>query len=117
MKVTKRLNNGLSGGLGYSWSKNLGTITSTGTYTVAMPVQDPSRAAQEREILRGHRPAADAQLLLQLRGAAIQLLAKRLEAPPAFGLDDRRHLPLPERFSDANTEFDEHSDFGDFRQW
>jgi Carboxypeptidase regulatory-like domain len=42
VKLTKRLNNGLSGGVGYSWSKNLGTITSTGTYTVAMPVQDPS---------------------------------------------------------------------------
>jgi hypothetical protein len=42
IKVTKRLSNGLSGGLGYSWSKNLGTITSTGTYTTAMPVQDPS---------------------------------------------------------------------------
>jgi hypothetical protein len=40
--VTKRLSNGLSGGIGYSWSKNLGTISSTGTYTVAMPVQDPS---------------------------------------------------------------------------
>ncbi len=73
--------------------------------------------AQEREILCGHRPAADAQLLLQLRGAAIQLLAERVEARPACGLDRRRHLPLPERFSDTNTEFDEHSDFGDFCQW
>jgi hypothetical protein len=36
----------LSGGLGYSWSKNLGTITSTGTYTTAMPVQDPSQPAK-----------------------------------------------------------------------
>jgi Carboxypeptidase regulatory-like domain len=40
--LQKRLSNGLSGGVGYSWSKNLGTITSTGTFTVAMPVQDPS---------------------------------------------------------------------------
>jgi hypothetical protein len=42
ISLTKRLSNGLSGGVGYSWSKNLGTITSTGTFTVAMPVQDPS---------------------------------------------------------------------------
>jgi hypothetical protein len=31
-----------------------------------------------------------------------------------FGLDNRRHLPLPERFSDTNNQCDEHSDFGDF---
>jgi hypothetical protein len=43
IKVTKRLRNGLSGGLGYSWSKDLGTITSTGTYTQAIPIQDPTR--------------------------------------------------------------------------
>jgi hypothetical protein len=42
IKVTKRLSNGLSGGLGYSWSRNLGTVSSTGTYTTAIPVQDPS---------------------------------------------------------------------------
>jgi hypothetical protein len=47
VQVTKRLSNGLSGGLGYSWSKNLGTITSTGTYTTAMPVQDPSAPAKD----------------------------------------------------------------------
>jgi hypothetical protein len=32
----------LSGGLGYSWSKDLGTVTSTGTYTQAIPIQDPT---------------------------------------------------------------------------
>jgi hypothetical protein len=42
VKVTKRLSNGLSGGLGYSWSKNMGTVSSTGTYTTAIPIQDPS---------------------------------------------------------------------------
>jgi len=42
VKVTKRLSNGLSGGLGYSWSKNLGTISSTGTYTTTIPIQDPA---------------------------------------------------------------------------
>ena len=42
IKVTKRLSNGLSGGLGYSWSKNLGTVSSTGTYTTTIPIQDPS---------------------------------------------------------------------------
>jgi hypothetical protein len=46
IQVIKRLSNGLSGGLGYSWSKNLGTITSTGTFTTAMPVQDPSQPAK-----------------------------------------------------------------------
>jgi hypothetical protein len=42
IKVTKRISHGLSGGLGYTWSKNLGTVSSTGTYTVATPIQDPS---------------------------------------------------------------------------
>ena len=42
VKVTKRLSNGLSGGLGYSWSKDLGTVSSTGTYTTAIPIQDPT---------------------------------------------------------------------------
>jgi hypothetical protein len=47
--VTKRLSNGLSGGLGYSWSKNLGTISSTGTYTVAQPIQDASLPAKSQK--------------------------------------------------------------------
>ncbi len=42
VKVTKRLQRGLSGGLGYSWSKDLGTVSSTGTYTTAIPIQDPT---------------------------------------------------------------------------
>jgi len=42
IKVTKRLGYGLSGGLGYSWSKDLGTVSSTGTYTQAIPIQDPT---------------------------------------------------------------------------
>jgi Carboxypeptidase regulatory-like domain len=42
VKVTKRLQNGLAGGLGYSWSKDLGTVSSTGTYTTATPIQDPT---------------------------------------------------------------------------
>lgn len=42
VKVTKRFSRGLSGGLGYSWSKDLGTVSSTGTYTVATPIQDPT---------------------------------------------------------------------------
>jgi hypothetical protein len=42
VKVTKRARNGLSGGLGYSWSKDLGTVTATNTYTQAIPIQDPT---------------------------------------------------------------------------
>ena len=42
VKVTKRVRGGLSGGLGYSWSKDLGTVSSTGTYTTAIPIQDPT---------------------------------------------------------------------------
>jgi Carboxypeptidase regulatory-like domain len=42
IKVTKRISHGLSGGLGYTWSKNLGTVSSTGTYTTAIPIQDPA---------------------------------------------------------------------------
>ena len=44
VKVTKRVRGGLSGGLGYSWSKDLGTVSSTGTYTTAIPIQDPTRS-------------------------------------------------------------------------
>jgi len=49
IKVTKRLSRGLSGGLGYSWSKNLGTVSSTGTYTTAIPIQDPSRSPKSQK--------------------------------------------------------------------
>ncbi len=43
VKVTKRLSNGLSGGLGYSWSKNLGTVGATSpTFTTSIYAQDPS---------------------------------------------------------------------------
>lgn len=42
VKVTKRISRGLSGGLGYSKSKDLGTVSSTGTYTTAIPIQDPT---------------------------------------------------------------------------
>jgi Carboxypeptidase regulatory-like domain/TonB dependent receptor-like, beta-barrel len=49
IKLTKRLSNGLSGGVGYSWSKNLGTISSTGTYTTAIPIQDPSLSPKSQK--------------------------------------------------------------------
>jgi hypothetical protein len=42
-KLTKRLRNGLSGGAGYAWSKDLGDVTATGTYTVAVQNEDPTR--------------------------------------------------------------------------
>jgi Carboxypeptidase regulatory-like domain len=44
IKVTKRLSNGLSGGLGYSWSKNLGTVNATNqpTFTTGAVIQDAS---------------------------------------------------------------------------
>jgi len=42
VKVTQRLGHGLSGGLGYTWAKDLGTVSSTGTYTAAIPIQDPT---------------------------------------------------------------------------
>ena len=49
IKVTKRLSNGLSGGLGYERSKNMGTVSSTGTYTTAIPIQDPSRPPKSQK--------------------------------------------------------------------
>ena len=49
VKVTKRLQNGLSGGVGYSWSKDLGTVSSTGTYTTAIPIQDPSLSPKSQK--------------------------------------------------------------------
>ena len=65
VKVAKRMSHGLSGGVGYSWSKDLGAVSSTGTYTTSIPIQNPARDSQEPEILFGHRPAADAEFLLQ----------------------------------------------------
>jgi hypothetical protein len=49
VKVTKRMSHGLSGGLGYSWSKDLGTVSSTGTYTTAIPIQDPTRPPKSQK--------------------------------------------------------------------
>src|ERR1035437_5728228 len=49
VKVTKRLRGGLSGGLGYSWSKDLGTVNSTGTYTTAIPIQDPTLSPKSQK--------------------------------------------------------------------
>ncbi|MGB6721487.1 MAG: hypothetical protein WBE72_11875, partial [Terracidiphilus sp.] len=43
VKVTRRISNGLSGGVGYNWSKNLGTVGATSpTYTTSIYAQDPS---------------------------------------------------------------------------
>ena len=39
----------MSGGLGYSWSKDLGTVSSTGTYTTAIPIQDPTRSPKSQK--------------------------------------------------------------------
>jgi Carboxypeptidase regulatory-like domain/TonB dependent receptor len=49
VKVTKRLGYGLSGGLGYTWSKDLGTVSSTGTYTTAIPIQDPTLSPKSQK--------------------------------------------------------------------
>jgi hypothetical protein len=49
VKVTKRLSKGLSGGLGYNWSKDLGTVSSTGTYTAAIPIQDPTLSPKSQK--------------------------------------------------------------------
>ncbi len=49
VKVTKRISKGLSGGLGYSWSKDLGTVSSTGTYTTSVPIQDPTRSPKSQK--------------------------------------------------------------------
>jgi hypothetical protein len=49
VKVTKRISAGLSAGLGYSWSKDLGTVSSTGTYTTAIPIQDPTKSPKSQK--------------------------------------------------------------------
>jgi hypothetical protein len=49
VKVTKRISKGLSGGLGYNWSKDMGTVSSTGTYTGAIPIQDPTRPPKSQK--------------------------------------------------------------------
>ncbi|HEY1501901.1 MAG TPA: TonB-dependent receptor [Acidobacteriaceae bacterium] len=62
IKVTKRISNGLSGGLGYSWSKNLGSIAATNqpTFTTAMPVQDPSQPPKDA---KSYEPIDQPQML------------------------------------------------------
>ena len=114
VKVTKRLGNGLSGGLGYVWSKDLGTVSSTGTYTTSIPIQDPTLPPKSQKSYLAIDLPQMLNFYFNYEVPTIQLYAKRLEACIAFGLDSRRHLPLPERLSDANTEFNEHPDFGDF---
>ena len=49
VKVTKRISKGLSGGLGYAWSKDLGTVSSTGTYTTSIPIQDPTKSPKSQK--------------------------------------------------------------------
>jgi hypothetical protein len=53
VKVTKRISNGLSGGLGYSWSKDLGTADSPNghqaTYTTATFIQDPTQSPKSHK--------------------------------------------------------------------
>jgi hypothetical protein len=49
VKVTKRISKGLSGGLGYSLSKDLGTVSSTGTYTTSIPIQDPTKPPKSQK--------------------------------------------------------------------
>ncbi len=53
VKVTKRISNGLSGGLGYSWSKDLGTVDSPNghqaTYTTATFIQDPTQSPKSQK--------------------------------------------------------------------
>jgi hypothetical protein len=49
VKVTKRMSAGLSAGLGYSWSKDLGTVSSTGTYTTSIPIQDPTLSPKSQK--------------------------------------------------------------------
>ena len=54
IKVTKRLSNGLSGGFGYSWSKNLGTVGATSpTYTTSIAAQDPSAPPKSQKSFEG----------------------------------------------------------------
>jgi hypothetical protein len=53
VKVTKRMSNGLSGGLGYAWSKDLGTADSPNghqaTYTTATFIQDPTQSPKSHK--------------------------------------------------------------------
>jgi hypothetical protein len=53
VKVTKRISRGLSGGLGYSWSKDLGTVDAPNghqaTYTTATFIQDPTQSPKSQK--------------------------------------------------------------------
>jgi hypothetical protein len=55
VKVTKRIGGGLSGGLGYAWSKDLGTADAPAntshqaTYTTATFIQDPTRSPKSQK--------------------------------------------------------------------
>jgi hypothetical protein len=53
IKVTKRISRGLSGGLGYSWSKDLGSADAPPghqpTYTTATFIQDPTKSPKSQK--------------------------------------------------------------------
>ena len=53
IKVTKRISKGLSGGLGYSWSKDLGSVDAPPghqpTYTTATFIQDPTKSPKSQK--------------------------------------------------------------------
>jgi len=53
VRVTKRISRGLSGGVGYSWSKDLGTADAPPghqpTYTTATFIQDPTRSPKSQK--------------------------------------------------------------------
>jgi len=54
VKVTKRISRGLSGGLGYNWSKNLGTVGATSpTFTTSIYAQDPSLPPKSQKSFEG----------------------------------------------------------------
>jgi Carboxypeptidase regulatory-like domain len=54
VKVTKRISHGLSGGVGYNWSKNLGTVGATSpTFTTSIAAQDPSAPPKSQKSFEG----------------------------------------------------------------
>ncbi len=110
VKVTKRLGNGLSGGLGYSWSKDLGTVSSTGTYTTAIPIQDPTLPPKSQKSYVAIDQPQMLNFYFNYEVPRFGFSQSGWKRAVLCGLDNRRHLPLPERFSDPDTEFDQHSD-------
>jgi len=116
IKVTKRLSHGLSGGLGYSWSKNLGTVAATNqpTFTTAMPIQDPSQPPKNAKSFENidQPQMVNFYFNYEVPRFGFSRRGWRRALFSGWTLDGIFHYQSG--FPDTNSEFNQHLDFCDF---